>query len=218
MKTILCFGDSNSWGFDADTYDPATGIAKRMPYEARWPGIVQGILGLGYRVLENALNARTLMREDPYFKHRLGLASLEEALDANAPLDLVVIHLGVNELKHFFNLTAGMISYGLEYLVQAAQTSYYGYPMPKVLIVAPHPVSPDIGKAIFGFSYGPLAYGKSLELGALYRDVAERYGCGFIDCAKLGFSLNRLDGLHYGREDHAKLAPAVAEKIKEMLA
>jgi lysophospholipase L1-like esterase len=174
-------------------------------------------VGPDFRIIENALNARTMMMEDPYFPHRLGIVSFEETLDANSPLDLVVIHLGVNELKHFFSLTSGMISLGLEKLVLASKTSFYGYPAPKTLVVAPAPVSPDIDKAIFGFIFGPSAYGKSLELGALYRDVASRNDCGFIDCADLGFSLSPSDGLHYTKEDHAKLGSAVAEKIREML-
>lgn len=133
------------------------------------------------------------------------------------PLDLVVIQMGVNELKHVFNLTAGMISLGVEKLVAAAQKSYYGYPVPKVLLIAPAPVKEDIGEMIFGFSFGPQAYEKSVELGKWYKNVAERYGCGFIDCADLDFELNTLDGLHYSRADHAKLGPVVAAKIKEML-
>ncbi|MDR0652901.1 MAG: GDSL-type esterase/lipase family protein [Synergistaceae bacterium] len=217
MKTILCFGDSNTWGYDAETYDSKIGIAKRMPFEIRWPGVAQYLLGEEYRLLENALNARTVMLEDPYFPHRLGIAGLEEALDANAPLDLVIIQLGVNELKHMFNLSAGMIAFGLEKLVLASQTAYYGYPAPEILVIAPAPVKNNIGNMIFGFSYGPLAYGKSCELGALYRDVAERNGCGFIDCAALNFSLNELDGLHYSRDDHAKLGKAVAEHVREIL-
>lgn len=82
--------------------------------------------------------------------------------------------MGVNELKHMFNLTAGMISFGVEKLVAAAQTSYYNYPVPKVLLIAPAPVRENIADMIFGFSYGPLAYEKSMQWGALYRDVAQR--------------------------------------------
>ncbi|MHC1773409.1 MAG: GDSL-type esterase/lipase family protein [Flexilinea sp.] len=217
MKNILCFGDSNTWGYDASTYDPAFGSGQRMPFDVRWPGRVQKILGSDYRIIEDALNARTVMVEDPYFTHRLGIASLETALDAQAPLDLVIIKLGVNELKHMFNLTAGMIAFGVEKLVLAAKTRYYNYPEPKVLVIAPHPVSKTIGEDIFGFSFGPLAYEKSCQFGPLYKDLAERHGCGFIDCAGLNFKLNSLDGLHYDREDHAKLADVVAAKIKEMI-
>lgn len=217
MKHILVFGDSNTWGYDASTYLPELGSGQRMAWDERWPGRVQTLLGDGYRITENALNARTNMVEDPYFPNRLGLKSLQVALDANAPLDLVVLQMGCNELKHMFNLTAGMIAFGVEHLVQACQASYYAYPAPKVLLIAPHPTHPRIGEMIFGFSFGPDAYAKSLELGKEYRAVAERNGCGFIDCAELGFELNELDGLHYSKADHAKLAPVVADRVREML-
>lgn len=217
MKNILCFGDSNTWGYDYTTYDPALGSGQRMAFDVRWPGIVQNTLGSEYRIIEDALNARTNMVEDPYFPHRLGIASLETALDAQAPLDLVIIQMGVNELKHMFNLTAGMIAFGVEKLVAAAQQRYYNYPAPKVLLIAPAPVKKDIADMIFGFSFGPLAYEKSCQFGALYRDIAKRYGCGFIDCAEMDFKINTLDGLHYDKEDHAKLATAVVAKVHELL-
>jgi len=217
MKNILCYGDSNTWGYDYTTYDPALGAGQRMAFNERWPGIVQLNLGSEYRIIEDALNARTNMRDDPYFPHRHGLDSLEVALDAQAPLDLVIIQMGVNELKHMFNLTAGMIAFGVEKLVAAAQTSYYNYPVPKVLLIAPHPTHPKIGEMIYGFSFGPDAYAKSCEFGKLYADLAKRNGCGFVDCAPLNLELNELDGLHYSKADHAKLAPVVAEKIREMI-
>ena len=214
MINILCFGDSNTWGLDIDNYDTKTGLVKRMPFNTRWTGILQEKLGNGFRVIENALNARTCMQDDPYFPHRQGLRSLEETLDANAPLDLVIIMLGVNELKHMFNLTPGMISYGIEKLIKAIQVSFYTYPVPEVLLIAPSPVSPKIDEMLFGFSYGPLAYTKSLELSKLYKDVAKRYTCEFLDCAELNFTLNAIDGLHYSRSDHKKLAEAVTKIVK----
>lgn len=217
MKNILIFGDSNTWGYDYTTYMPELGSGQRMTEDERWPGLVRKALGDGYRVIENALNARTCMQDDPYFPNRMGLKSLQVALDANAPLDLVVMQIGCNELKHVFNLTAGMIAFGAEQLVQACKTSYYNYPIPKVLVIAPAPTHPDIGKMIFGFSFGPDAYQKSCELGKWYREMAERNGCGFIDCAELDFEINTLDGLHYSKRDHAKLAPVVTAKILEML-
>lgn len=217
MKNILVFGDSNTWGYDVTRYLPEIGSGQRMSREERWPGRVQGLLGSEYHIIENALNARTSMVEDPYFPNRLGLRSLQVALDANAPLDLVVIQMGCNELKHMFNLTAGMIAFGVEKLVQECKASYYGYPATQVLVIAPAPTHPDIGSMMFGFSFGPEAYGKSCQLGKLYGEMARRNGCGFIDCALLGFELNPMDGLHYSKADHAKLAPVVAEKIREML-
>ncbi|HML46371.1 MAG TPA: SGNH/GDSL hydrolase family protein [Clostridia bacterium] len=217
MKTILCFGDSNTWGFDIDSYEPDTGAVRRMPYELRWPGAMANLLGPAYRVIEDALNARTLMQEDRYFPMRRGLPALEMALDAHAPLDLVILHLGVNELKTMFSLSAGVIALGMDKLAQAAQTSYYGYPAPKVLVIAPPPVPEEIADALFGFQFGPDAARKSREFAALYREIARRRGCAFLDAGTLGFTLNHVDCLHYNPQDHRKLAEAAAAKVRELL-
>lgn len=217
MKNILVFGDSNSWGYDYTTYDPLLGSGRRMAFSERWPGRMQQLLGDGYHVIENCLNARTNMIDDPYFPNRMGLKSLQETLDANAPLDLVIIKLGCNELKHMFNRTAGMIAHGVEMLVKEAKNPLYGYPAPKILVISPHPTHPRIGEMLFGFSFGPEAYAKSCEFSKWYSALAERQGAAFLDCAELQFELNELDGLHYSRKDHEKLAEAAYKKVLEIL-
>ena len=216
MQNILVFGDSNTWGYDASTYDENTGLAKRMPFEQRWPGILARLLDGECRIIEDALNARTLMTDDPYARGRMGLQSLKIALDAHAPLDLVILQLGCNELKERVNLSEGMIAYGMEQLVKACQTAYYGYPIPKVLVIAPSPTHPKIAEMRFGFAFGTDAYAKSLAFGSLYKELAKRYNCGFVDCAPLQFELNDGDGLHYAIADHAKLAPVVAREVRRL--
>ena len=176
-------------------------------------GVLQNLLGSERRIIEDGLPARTNMAEDPYFPHRYGLPALEAALDAHAPLDLVIIHTGVNELKHMFGLSAGMIALGAEKMIAAARESRYGYPPPKALLIAPPPLKENVGDLQLGYSFGPIAYKKSLELGQAYKDTAERCGCAFLDCALLGFELNDLDGLHYCAGDHAKLGKAVADLV-----
>lgn len=217
MKQILIFGDSNTWGYDYDTYTAQTGVQKRFSFDERWPGLVQKQLGDDYRIIENALNSRTIAVEDPCLPHRRGITSLQEALEANAPLDLVVIQLGANEFKTMYNRPAGVIAFGLDHMVMACQRSYYGFTPPKVLIVAPAPVHPDTASMALGFNYGPEAYAKSCQVGAEYKAVAERRGCGFIDCATLDFELNTVDGVHYSRGDHQKLAAAVTAAVRDML-
>ena len=206
MKNILIYGDSNTWGYDSARYVPEAGAFQRMDETERWPALVRSLLGPGYHVIEDALNGRTLMWDDPYQPNRNGLQGLRTALDAHAPLDLVVMQLGCNELKDYFNLSAGMIAKGMETLVRECGVSYYGYLAPRVLLIAPAPTHPDIGKIRGISSFGPTAYSRSCELGRLYRAIAERYHCGFIDCAELNFEINTVDGLHYSRADHARLA------------
>lgn len=213
MIHILVFGDSNAWGYDASTWQPDTGAVQRMPFDVRWPGRLQLQLGNGFRVVEDCLNGRTLMQEDPYFPNRRGLTALQSALDAHAPLDLVIFQLGCNELKQFFHLTPGMIAFGMEALVQEAMRPLYGYPSPKVLLICPHPTHPDIGEMCFGFSFGAQAYEKSVALGDWYGALAKKTGCAYLDCKDLHMEINTIDGLHYSSSDHAKLADAVMEQV-----
>ena len=217
MKRILVYGDSNSWGYDSARYIPEADAFQRMDETERWPAVTRSLLGGGYHVIEDALNGRTVMWDDPYMPGRNGMRGLQTALDAHAPLDLVVIQLGCNELKDYFSLSAGMIANGMDRMVRECAASLYGYPAPKVLLIAPAPVHPDIARMGAGSSFGPEAYRKSLGLGELYRAIAEKRGCGFIDCAEFGFELNTVDGLHYSVADHARLAEAAAAKIREML-
>ena len=217
MKNILIFGDSNTWGYDSSRYVPEADAFMRMDETERWPALVQSRLGMEYHIIEGALNGRTVVWDDPYMPGRNGLKSLRIALDAHAPLQLAVIQLGCNELKDYFNLSAGMIARGIDMLVRECEVSYYGYPAPAVLLIAPAPTHPDIATMRSASRFGPEVYRKSCELGKLYREVAQKHGCGFIDCAELGFEINTVDGLHYSRADHAKLAPVVADKILEML-
>ncbi len=217
MKSILAFGDSNTWGYDYLTYTPETGVRGRMAFDERWPGRLQQLLGDEYRVIENGLNTRTVVMEDPCIPLRKGIDSLKVALESNTPLDLVVIQLGANEFKTMYNRPAGVIAFGMEHMIRACKQSYYGYEPPKILIIAPAQLHPDCSTMDLGFNYGPDSYEKSCQIGKEYEKVALRHGCGFLDAATLGFELNTLDGVHYSREDHRKLADAVAEKVKEML-
>ena len=116
MKNILIYGDSNAWGYDSSRYVPEADAFQRMNETERWPALVQSQLGPEYHITEDALNGRTIVWDDPYMPGRNGLKSLRIALDAQAPLQLVVIHLGCNELKAYFNLSPGTIARGMEML------------------------------------------------------------------------------------------------------
>lgn len=217
MKQILAFGDSNTWGYDYETYSPDTGVRGRFPFEERWTGRLQSLLGDGVRVIENGLNSRTIVATDPVLSHRRGLDSLQEALDVNAPLDLVIIQLGANEFKTMYGRSPGAIAFGLDHMIRACRQPLYGFAAPQVLIVAPAPTHPHADEMALGFHYGTDSHEKSLGVGAEFRKVAERHGCGFIDGADLQFELNTLDGVHYSKNDHKRLAEAIAAKVREML-
>ncbi len=62
MKTILCYGDSNTWGYKPDSN---VLIPVRYLYEIRWTGVLRSTLGDKYVVVEEGLNSRTTVINDP---------------------------------------------------------------------------------------------------------------------------------------------------------
>lgn len=207
MKTILVFGDSNVWG-----YYPGLG---RLPYEKRLCCRLQSALGSEYRVIEDGLGGRMARMEDPLSPNHCGYPHLEIALEMHAPVDLLVLQLGTNEARDMFGMNAWTIACSLERLVNLAKNHPAGYSARRILIVAPHPLAPDVKNKEFGYIFGDRAYCTSLEFGAAFRALAERTGCDFLDCALLRFEMNPIDGVHYCPDDLKKLADAIAAYIAQ---
>lgn len=98
MKSILCYGDSNTYGLMPDSPD-------RYPRDVRWTGILQKKLGEDYYVIEEGLSGRTTLWDDPIEEHKNGKKYLLPCLDSHKPVDLVILMLGTNDLKTRFSLT-----------------------------------------------------------------------------------------------------------------
>ena len=119
MKTVVCYGDTNTWGYDEDT-------GGRLPYEARWTGVLAEALGPGCRVVEEGLCGRTTVNEDPVEEHKNGRAQLYPCLESHRPIDVIIMMLGQVELKTRFSLTAHDIAMGMESLVRIVLQSGCG--------------------------------------------------------------------------------------------
>ena len=94
MKTVVCFGDSNTWG-----YVPGSD-GERHPREARWPSRLQQLLGPEWDVIAEGLNGRTATIDRPDSEGRNGLPYLLPCLHSHAPVDAVVIFLGTNDVNY----------------------------------------------------------------------------------------------------------------------
>lgn len=207
MKTILCYGDSNTWG-----HNPVT--EERFDRHERWAGVLRETLGEGYLVIEEGLNGRTTVWDDPLEEHRNGKSYLIPCLATHRPLDLVIILLGTNDLKMRFSLPACDIAKGAGVLVDVVQKSGAGYDgqPPEVLLLAPPPVT-TLNENSEKFA-GSIE--KSKRFAQHYRQVAEEYRCHFLDTGQAIVS-SPLDGIHLELEEHRKLGLAVAEKVKAIL-
>jgi lysophospholipase L1-like esterase len=204
VKTILCYGDSNTWGRIPGAHH------ERYPLHVRWPGLLQNILGEGYYVIEEGLCGRTTSIDDPFEDGRNGKTSLMPCLRTHSPIDLVILLLGGNDLKARFSYTAFDVTRGVGLLVSIIQQSKLGprNQSPNVLLIAPSPIS-KLSDYAEEFEGGTI---KSQHLADHYRLKAAELGCEFLDAGTLVNS-SKKDGLHWESADHKKMARAIANKI-----
>lgn len=210
MTTILCYGDSNTWG-----HDPATG--ERLPREKRWPGVLRRLLP-ACEIIEEGLRGRTTILDDPFEEGRNGLTYLTPCLATHEPIDLVVLMLGTNDVKTIFPLDAAGIAAGADRLVNVIRRSRCGpgQRSPQVLLVAPPPVTdPGPVQRIWGFSAGSVE--RARELAGFYRAAAGNLGCPFLDGGAFA-AVSPADGVHLDERAHEALGTAIAENVRAVLA
>lgn len=212
MKTILCYGDSNTWGYNARD-------ESRYPYPTRWTGVAQSALGGAYRLIEEGCSGRTTVWDDPLEQHKNGRKYLAPCLESHRPLDLVIIMLGTNDLKARFNLLPMDVAQGAAELVKLTQGYGCGPDgaAPQVLLVSPILVGDFIEETesvdYFG---GREVAEKSQKLAALYARMAGRLACHYFDAAQVAAPC-QLDAVHLDEAGHHSLGTALAAKIVEIL-
>lgn len=208
MKSILCFGDSITWG-----YNPKNGT--RYPPEDRWPRVFEAAAQGRARVIEEALNGRTTATDEPNRPCRNGLAMFPALLEAHAPLDVVIIMLGTNDSAPCYGLTAGRIAFNCVALIRAVNASLSGPggSTPKMVLIAPPPLGSLNAEMSLLYSGGQAT---SRGLAAAYDSIAKRFGISFIDAGKI-IKVSAVDGVHLDREDQRKLGQAVADVVTPLL-
>ncbi len=213
MKTIVCFGDSNTWG-----YMPGTDALRFAP-DVRWPGVMRAALGDGFTVIESALNGRTTVFDDPLMVDRNGRRHLPTVLETHAPIDLLIIALGVNDLKQYFNLRADDIAAGAGVLAQLALDSDAGPQVdggrtsPGVALVCP--VRPVAAREAFGHKFDG-AVERSADMPRAFAEVAQTLGVPWFDAGAVA-KADDLDGVHLDADAHAALGRAMAEFVRGVL-
>lgn len=207
MKTILCYGDSNTWG-----YMPGT-PAERYGRDIRWAKVMQKHLGSDYEVIEEALNGRTTVHEDFLEEGRNGMTYLLPCLLSHAPIDLVILKLGVNDLKQRFNVPASDIADGVRKLSWKILSSACGpeNQAPKLMILTPPPLA-KLTEFAEMFAGGTE---KSLQFPQHYKKVADELGCYYLDTGEYVVASD-VDGIHYAPQYHVKLGEVMAERVKDI--
>lgn len=214
MKNVLCFGDSNTWGFMPESITAP--FPARHPHDVRWTGILARELGAGFRVIEEGQNGRTTVHDDPFAAVRNGKAVLPAILESHKPLDLVVLMLGTNDLKNVFGVSPGEIAMGVKVLAQMILSSDAGNAArpPKLLLLCPPVIGdqqhlPDVAAKF------PNGQSDSRKLPRHYEALAAALGCGYLNTQTLIEPGS--DGIHLDAAAHATLGKAVAAAVKAIL-
>ncbi|WP_328393709.1 GDSL-type esterase/lipase family protein [Nocardia sp. NBC_00416] len=205
--TILCFGDSNTFGQPAEERG-------RWPVDVRWTGRLQQILGTEYAILEEGLGGRTTDLNDPDREDRNGRTYFQPCLRSHSPLDMVVIMLGNNDLKTKFGREVGAVATALEgYIDDIERTAWTRTGgAPATLLVSP--IHLDADQPAFAeqsSEYDAGSARKSRELAAAIGRVAYKRRAMYVDAATVACAGG--DGAHLSRGSHEPLARLIAKEI-----
>jgi len=212
MQQILVYGDSLTWGIVPETRN-------RFAFEERWPGVLENKLnasGMHVRLIEDSLNGRRTVWEDPFKPGRNGVHGLAQRIEINSPLSLIILMLGTNDFQfcHSYN-NAWAAAQGVAVLVNEIRKAPIepGMPIPPILIVCPPLTRTPKGSMAEKFRG---AEQRCIGLAQAYRQIASDLGCSFFD-AETATSSSAVDGVHLDADQHLKLGNALYETVATIL-
>ena len=213
MKTILCYGDSNTYG-----YDPKLGRRSRYPKYKRWPTILQNLLGNKFEVIAEGLNGRTTAYDRPGFPWKNGVSALPAIMGSHKPIDYLVFMLGTNDCNLEMGLSSADIASGMETLVQTAieMAMIQQERIPTIIVIAPSPILEDYGSSPFVDEIDLSSVRKSREIADLYKNICIKYNCIFIDGSPA--EVSTIDSEHLTEQGHETIAQLVYNKIQYNIA
>jgi lysophospholipase L1-like esterase len=210
MRTILCYGDSNTYGTAPMQHLEDD---RRFGHGQRWVSVMRQIVSADWWVVEEGLPGRTTVLDDPIEGlYKNGLTYLTPCLESHRPVDVVTIALGTNDLKARFGMPPGDIAAGAGILVETVRKALDPFGQSaKVLLIAPPPIL-EVGCLAEMFAGGAA---KSHSLAAHYKAVAAKLGAGFLDAGSV-IASSPIDGIHFDLPEHQKLGMAVAAALKTL--
>lgn len=212
-KTIVCFGDSNTHGYNSQNMG-------RFTEKERWTCLLAEMLGEEYLVREEGMGGRTTVFDDPLFEGLCGLDYIYPCMMTHEPVSLLIVMLGTNDVKERFAVNPENIAKGMERLLTKAMRSLEAWEnqRPNVLLIAPPPIEKGYENTFIYGEMGDHCVEKSQKLAAVYKEVANRLGCHFLDAGAIeGVSMYPYDYMHLSLDGHRCLAEELARVIPEII-
>ncbi|KNG93499.1 SGNH/GDSL hydrolase family protein [Pseudaestuariivita atlantica] len=213
MRTILTFGDSNTHG-SRPTPPDGRSVGRYGPSK-RWPTVMAADLAGDWHLVEEGLPGRTTQYEDPGMPANMdGHAGLLMALKSHAPVDVLTIMLGTNDLKTRFAATPMTIAGGIAGMLDLAQSPEMAeaHPALRILLICPPPIR-EIGVFANQFIGGE---GTSLQLRDMLATLANARDVAYLDAGSV-IRVSDVDGIHFDPDAHRALGRAVAAKVSTLV-
>lgn len=211
MRSVLVYADSLTWGI-------IPGTRRRLSFDQRWPGVLEAGLNARdaqVRVIEDCLNGRGTVFEDPYKPGRNGLTGIGQVIEAQSPLDLVILMLGTNDFQSMHRHNAWHSAQGMAAVVTAIRQAPIepGMPVPPILVVAPPMFDRPRGPI------GPKFEGAQLSaegLAAAFQTTCSDLNCSYFDAGTVT-GASKVDGVHLDADQHKILGQALVEPVLNLL-
>lgn len=203
MKKVLCFGDSNTFGFIPES-------GKRYDKNTRWSGILAQLAAGRFEIIEAGCNNRTAFTDNPAGFEQTGCKVLPTLLTKD--IDCVILAIGVNDLQIFYNPTLEEIKNGMRRLVDIVREHC---PNAEIILVSPARLTENIFNGYFRAMFDKMSIEKSLYLSEIYESIAKEKNCRFADWDKI-VTVSPKDGLHLEPDAHKKIAEAMFESLYQI--
>ena len=200
MKKILCYGDSNTFGFDSST-------GSRFDDKTRWTAVLQANLGDDYKIIEEGGCGRTGFVDNPEgvsFSAQMHFPSVLSEVDN---VDILILAIGTNDLQSQYDISFSVIEKGLENLIKIAQGK-----VNQIIIIPPVVLSEKIFDGYFRYQFDETSIIKSKKIAPIYERIANMYNCKYIDINNF-VKPSDIDGLHYDKISHKIIADKLSEYI-----
>ena len=217
MKRILCYGDSNTWGYDPVHTDPVSGKAARYDEHTRWTGVMRKLLGTQYHIWEAGLSGRTTVFDDPVMPTRNGARDFEMVLQMCEPVDCVILALGTNDMKDQYQASALIAAKAMDRLLHVCKAALMASRCPDAKIILVCPLKPGAdGRGVYGHGFSSRSAEEAEKVRGYYRQLAGKHNCAFVDWND-HVQPSGADGIHMTPEGHQCIAEVMTRLVQTVL-
>lgn len=204
MKKVLCFGDSNTFGFIPEN-------GGRYDKNTRWTGMLSSLGAENFKIIEAGCNNRTAFSDNPAGVQQTGYKVLPTILTDD--LACVILAIGINDLQKAYCAETNDIKNGISNLIKIVKEKS---PNAKILLIAPSKLTKDVLKGYFSLLFDEISIAKCQNLSEIYSGIAQEENCDFLDLNRF-VEVSALDGLHYEPQQHKKAAEIIFSKLTQIL-